>query len=770
MVSPVSLHQITPTHINTLTYTTPQRLPFFGGQKPVKEGNEVPDGTGDDAAASNEKSQIALPMRPGPNAPEDETTLRLHPLPNDHSLLLKVQTPAVPAEDIEHVPCDIVLVIDVSGSMSAAAPTPGEGGESTGLSVLDLVRHAANTIIETLDDNDRLGIVTFGSKSQIIQSLIPMTKGNKDVARDKVKSMRSTDATNLWHGILDGFKVFKAAKSPGRAAAMMVLTDGQPNHMCPPAGYVPKMRAMMPFPTTIHTFGFGYTLKSGLLKSIAEIGNGNYAFIPDAGMIGTVFVHAVANLQSTYATNATVTLTYKDGMDIETAMGASVIQGEAEKIKGKKGLNNKLTIHLGNLQYGQSRDVVLRVVLPTNSKDKQYLSEKDEQLISALLNADRISLDPNYRVSPLSISVTEDFRDASSLPKEEIDYHESRARICRFLSDMFPILANGEHQSNVVPDEDQLEQLIQNIPAKDHKDAKNVSLMDDLTGEDPKGQISIAIKSSKHFDRWGLHYLPSYQNAHTRQICNSFKDSGPLQYGTESTLFKSCRDKLDTAFDDLPAPEPTGHAYSYGAFYNNSPSHGGTSGGNSDSRSRKIKMSSYNVSSGPCFAGSTPVKLASGQTVRMKQLRRGMAVQTPSGMRRVNLVLKTPVRGELICRVGDLLVTPWHPISFDAKDWHFPADIADRAVRYTGSVYSVLLQEDEDIAAHAVNVAGVWGVALGHGVVSGEDVRAHGFLGNYAKVRKSLDRMGVRRGGVVLGGGVKRDVNTGQVNGFKARK
>ena len=47
---------------------------------------------------------------------------------------------------------------------------------------------------------------------------------------------------------------------------------------------------MFPLPAAIHTFGFGYYLRSGLLKSIAEIGSGNYAFIPDAGMIGTIVV------------------------------------------------------------------------------------------------------------------------------------------------------------------------------------------------------------------------------------------------------------------------------------------------------------------------------------------------------------------------------------------------------------------------------------------------------------------------------------------------
>jgi len=41
------------------------------------------------------------------------------------------------------------------------------------------------------------------------------------------------------------------------------------------------------------------------------------------------------------------------------------------------------------------------------------------------------------------------------------------------------------------------------------------------------------------------------------QVCNSFKDPGPLMYGKESPLFIKCRDRLDEAFDALPAPTGT---------------------------------------------------------------------------------------------------------------------------------------------------------------------------------------------------------------------
>ena len=114
-----------------------------------------------------------------------------------------------------------------------------------------------------------------------------MTDENKAKTLENIESMEPFSSTNMWHGIRDGLGLFSEAEggSTGRVPALLVLTDGMPNYMCPPKGYVPMLRSMEPLPATIHTFGFGYELRSGLLKSIAEVGGGNYSFIPDAGML-----------------------------------------------------------------------------------------------------------------------------------------------------------------------------------------------------------------------------------------------------------------------------------------------------------------------------------------------------------------------------------------------------------------------------------------------------------------------------------------------------
>ncbi|KAG6018641.1 hypothetical protein E4U41_003688 [Claviceps citrina] len=693
--------------------------------------------------------------------------VQLHPVPSKQALLVKVVTPSAPTSDVEHVPCDIVLVIDVSTSMNDDATVPGEA-ERTGLSVMDLTKHAALTILETLNEKDRLGIVTFGTRSTMVQSLTYMDRDRKDAARDKIKTLSPIGSTNLWHGIQNGIRVFDESLDNGNVRAMMVLTDGMPNHMCPQQGYIPKLKTMPPLPATLHTFGFGYGLRSGLLKSLAEFGHGNYAFIPDAGMIGTVFVHAVANLQATFATEASLTLSHSPSIQIRQVGETTVVQQLPQELAAEDADRiMALQIHLGNLQFGQSRDLFLRFESLRNEESSAATSAAEEawSSITITLSYRKSNLDgPSVPAQPLSTSTQGSILQASKVADAEVAYHESRAEICQALSAMFPLGPDGEHRPGVAKCEtykSTLAELMAKLPAKDFDDEKNVSLMQDLNGPEPQGQISMAINNAAYFGKWGIHYLPSYTNAHSRQICNSFKDPGPLQYGTNSPLFISCRDRLNDAFDNLPPPEPSAKPY---------PSHAYRCSPATASHHAPVDMRRYRDAAGVCFAGSTPVELASGRVVHIRRLRRGTKVRTPTGVRKVALVLRTPVRDETLCRVGSLLVTPWHPISLEGKTWHFPAVRAHKTVRFTGSVYSVMLQRDGNSRSHAVRVAGIWGVTLGHGLTTGRDARAHCFLGDYNRVGRSLLQLGADKLGVVQGRGAVRHCTSGLVCGFKRRR
>jgi hypothetical protein len=136
-------------------------MKLFGGHDPKKHDRP-----------STEKT-LTLPLAPKKLNPAP--LVQIYPFTAEDDLdgvIVKIQPPTEPENHIHHVPCDLVLSIDVSGSMQSAAPAPSKPGEKddeedSGLSVLDLVKHAARTIIETLDSNDRLGIVSFSGRAMV---------------------------------------------------------------------------------------------------------------------------------------------------------------------------------------------------------------------------------------------------------------------------------------------------------------------------------------------------------------------------------------------------------------------------------------------------------------------------------------------------------------------------------------------------------------------------------------------------------------------------
>ena len=88
----------------------------------------------------------------------------------------------------------------------------------------------------------------------------------------------------------------------------MLLTDGLPNTR-PEGGEVEALRKMKRLEKdvsdiTVHTFGFGYSLDDEVLDGLASEAGGIFAFVPDAGMVGTTFTNLSASLQASAVVDA----------------------------------------------------------------------------------------------------------------------------------------------------------------------------------------------------------------------------------------------------------------------------------------------------------------------------------------------------------------------------------------------------------------------------------------------------------------------------------
>ena len=165
-----------------------------------------------------------------------------------------------------------------------------------------------------------------------------MNSLNKTSANRLIDNLAPTSTTNIWEALRLGIEIAGNPENVGKNVSILLFTDGVPNNN-PPRGIVKSLERLMDRTNinfTINSFGFGYELDSSLLRNISDMGNGSYSFIPDATMVGTIFVNFVANALLTCATN--LELQIFDNND-------------------KPIFENKI----GSLQIGQDKDYIIEM-------------------------------------------------------------------------------------------------------------------------------------------------------------------------------------------------------------------------------------------------------------------------------------------------------------------------------------------------------------------------------------------------------------------------
>ena len=202
------------------------------------------------------------------------------------------------------LPITVIDVLDISGSMGSSSVDRSTVTTDAGFfSRADLVRHSVATQIELLRPQDELGIVLFDDRQQTALSPIPMNTMGKSAAHACLSQVSPRGGTNIWGGLHHALKMAEGFRD--RNVIIILQTDGEsdPSYN-PPRGIVAAFQAWRDSHPdcrlTVHTvgYGFGRALDMPLLQKIAEVGRGTVNYIPDGSMVGTVFIHMMANLMS----------------------------------------------------------------------------------------------------------------------------------------------------------------------------------------------------------------------------------------------------------------------------------------------------------------------------------------------------------------------------------------------------------------------------------------------------------------------------------------
>lgn len=317
---------------------------------------------------------------------------------------------------------------------------------------------------------------------------------------------------------------------------MILLTDGQTADR---NLVLPKMREARGtaerLPCTVSTFGFGYNIDSPLLVEMALEASGVYSFIPDAGFVGTVFVNHISNLLTTMALSAALVLAPEDGVaEIHEVYGGLNVMDDGS---GQK------RIDLATIQYGQTKDVVVRMSLKS---PEDYLTAR-----------------ASFEIPGGTVEETE-LAEATATDRPDMEKVAlERWRLC-FAKAMEEAVATAgpggseEKRAEAFQLLSALAKEISDDAAKGNY-ASTQYLMDLQT--DLSGEATAAVADRAAFVKWGRHFLPSLMFAHRRQMCNNFKDPGVQHYGGK--MFQDIQQDADEKFNELPPPKPSRRSYGY---------------------------------------------------------------------------------------------------------------------------------------------------------------------------------------------------------------
>lgn len=613
-------------------------------------------------------------------------------------LVVSINTPEIE----KRPPIDVVLCIDVSYSMFDEATLKGTQNEkiSHGISVLSLTISAAKTILYSLEDDDNISIVTYSSEAHTIVKNQPCTAENKSLIIRELDSLKPISNTNMWSGIVSSLDILKETSPPEKNKGIILLTDGVPN-VEPPRGHEVTLERYFNsenFRCPITTYGFGYNLDSNLLTNISNLSGGDgFSFIPDASILGSVFINGISNIltSATYYPKLNVTLSHR----------ALFENG-----------GNSQEIEIDSLKYGKSKSYVFDI--DTSQSEDLIVFGGGEPITKNFSDA-TLTLD-NGKV----FNTNQNTFDVGMVNRQIFRYRAINS--IREASSMQSCSDSGV--------KDYINHFCKTM--KDYfmssKDLYIHNMIQDFEGQIKEAlNITTRGQSENWFDRWGRHYLLSLMGAYTNEICNNFKDKGILNF--KSPIFDRLCDKVSTVFEAIPPPKPD--------IVKRQPPVRTRGGGvyfaeQSVSRSPLRSMSVYNNAGGGCCIGSSGVLMANKTIKQIKDLKKGDLVYTcdPNNVDE-NVIspieclvfTKSYNEEELLSTISNkatnLSLTPYHPVINNKNyQWTFPISLNAPKIRKCEGVYNVVVQNRFPIIVQGFTYA-----TLGHGITG--DVIGHPFFG-----------------------------------------
>ena len=205
---------------------------------------------------------------------------------------------------------NLVVVVDTSGSMSEDQK-------------IEFVREGLLVMLESLDENDVLSIVTYDDGARVAMNPVHVTEETRPNIIRQIESLAPGGSTNLNAGMLLGYETAMRNITDNEAIhRVMLLSDG--NITAGESRMDVILRNSAEYAAEgigITTIGVGLDFNQELMYELANQGNGNFYFLDDGDKLLEVFRHEIEYLLTPVAENLRISFHLPPGFFVQDIYG-----------------------------------------------------------------------------------------------------------------------------------------------------------------------------------------------------------------------------------------------------------------------------------------------------------------------------------------------------------------------------------------------------------------------------------------------------------------
>ncbi|WP_066382471.1 MULTISPECIES: VWA domain-containing protein [unclassified Anabaena] len=288
--------------------------------------------------------------------------VNLQPLLNDgnidasqassqRQLAISVSASAEPQD--RNVPVNLCLILDHSGSMNGRP--------------LEIVKQAANRLVDKLKVGDRLSVVAFDHRAKV---LVPnQVIDNPEQIKKQISRLAADGGTAIDEGLRLGIEELAKGKKDTVSQAFL-LTDGENEHgdnnRC-----LKFAQLAANYNLTLNTLGFGDNWNQDVLEKIADAALGTLSYIQKPEQAVDEFSRLFSRIQTVGLTNAYLLFSLMPNVRFAELKPIAQVAPDTIELPVQQEADGRFAVRLGDLMKDVERVILANIYLGQLPEGKQ---------------------------------------------------------------------------------------------------------------------------------------------------------------------------------------------------------------------------------------------------------------------------------------------------------------------------------------------------------------------------------------------------------------